>query len=358
MPKFEFLLAAYLLTLSAGCGEMDQGETCSATPTEDEASIGDLVRSVGFVSVEPGAECPAVEVVTELYSEQCCPDRVFTGPVCEALGRVDGQVSTYSTYQPADTETSEVVDICLYEGLFKLTGGCCGRPLLHEGAPMVAHLARAASWGAGEVPDTGGLPVRERMELGEHWLRAALLEHASVASFARFTLELLRWGAPPTLVAQAQRAALDEVEHARRCFALAGAYLGQPLGPAEMALGDAVALSPTFADFVEAVVREGCVGETLSVLEAAGRLQHETDPVVCAVLQQIVADESRHAALAWDTVQWALQRDPSLVSRLERVFAQERAGSAERFPEGWERVIAPAWVLAYRGARRSSWEEQ
>jgi hypothetical protein len=37
----------------------------------------------------------------------------------------------------------------------------------------------------------------------------ALFQHASVASFARFSLELLALGAPPDLVAAAHAAALD-----------------------------------------------------------------------------------------------------------------------------------------------------
>ena len=68
------------------------------------------------------------------------------------------------------------------------------------------------------------------------WLRAALLEHASIASFARFSLELLRYGAPPELVVGAHRAALDEVAHARLAFALASSWSGRDLGPGAMGL--------------------------------------------------------------------------------------------------------------------------
>ena len=48
------------------------------------------------------------------------------------------------------------------------------------------------------------------------------------------------------------------------------------------------------------------VGETLAVGRAAVQLRDATDPVVRAVLEQIIADETRHAQLAWDTVRWAL----------------------------------------------------
>ena len=57
------------------------------------------------------------------------------------------------------------------------------------------------------------------------------MEHASIAAFARFSLELLAFGAPPDLVEQAQAAMADETRHAKLCFALAGAYAERPIGP-------------------------------------------------------------------------------------------------------------------------------
>jgi hypothetical protein len=49
------------------------------------------------------------------------------------------------------------------------------------------------------------------------------MEHASVAAFARFTLDLLALGAPADLVQSAQQALGDEIAHAELCFGLAGA---------------------------------------------------------------------------------------------------------------------------------------
>ncbi len=65
-----------------------------------------------------------------------------------------------------------------------------------------------------------GLPAADRRALAEDWGRAAATEHASVGSFARFTLDLMRFDAPPDLVESAQRAGLDEIHHARLCFGL------------------------------------------------------------------------------------------------------------------------------------------
>src|SRR5688572_6390900 len=46
------------------------------------------------------------------------------------------------------------------------------------------------------------------------------------------TLDLIALGAPPALVAAAQRDALDEIRHAELCFSLARALDGGALGPA------------------------------------------------------------------------------------------------------------------------------
>ena len=54
------------------------------------------------------------------------------------------------------------------------------------------------------------LPDAARRAIAQHWTRAAQMEHASVAAFSRFSLQLLAVGAPPSLLEDAHRAALDE----------------------------------------------------------------------------------------------------------------------------------------------------
>ena len=73
-----------------------------------------------------------------------------------------------------------------------------------------------------------------RAVLAEHWTQEAAFEHASIASFARLTLDLLSVGAPPDLL-DAARATLDEIEHARITFALATATAGSPGRPCRAA---------------------------------------------------------------------------------------------------------------------------
>ena len=56
-------------------------------------------------------------------------------------------------------------------------------------------------------------------------------EQASVASFARFSLDLLSVGAPADLVDDAHDAAKDEIQHAKLAFGLASFYLGETVQP-------------------------------------------------------------------------------------------------------------------------------
>ena len=70
---------------------------------------------------------------------------------------------------------------------------------------------RARAWSRELTEVAQSLTEGLRQSLAREWLRAASFEHASIASFNRFSLELLVLGAPADLVDRANRAALDEV---------------------------------------------------------------------------------------------------------------------------------------------------
>jgi hypothetical protein len=143
--------------------------------------------------------------------------------------------------------------------------------------------------------------------LARGWLDDALAEHASIASFARFTLELLALGAPSDMVLAAQRAGLDEVRHARTCFALASRYAGKPAQPGALETESALRAAD-LVDFAYRTVLEGCVGETIAALIVAEQARSATQPALRRALERIARDEERHAELAWQAVRWALDR--------------------------------------------------
>jgi hypothetical protein len=184
-------------------------------------------------------------------------------------------------------------------------GGCAiGRPFLVEGGERLAPLVHGSAWCGGERPSQ---PVcaQDRSALAARWAVVAQMEHASVAAFARFTLQLLALGAPADLVLRTQRAAADEVRHAESAFALASAFAGRSVGPGPLDVDGALA-STDLQENVRLTVIEGCVGESVAAVEASLGAAAASDPVVRDVLAGVATDEQSHALLAWDFLRWAL----------------------------------------------------
>lgn len=339
----------------------DLAALCDGAPPPEDHQV-----SVAFVTVPPGDPCPdpaaaQLEVhgctflewqgitcgFTEVVEDQVLVDDGYGGHFVDV-----GSTGSYTTGQVSDP-----VDVCYYEGVFYLPPDhpTCGRPLTHEGRAHVASLRPGrGDWAdaTAPAPRPDDLDPASRAEVGAFWLRSALLEHASVASFGRFALDLLRLGAPADLVARAHAAALDEVGHARDAFRLAGAFLGREVHPGPLA-GPWAAATPDREAFAEAVAREGCVGETLAALDAAARLDGARDPAVRDVLQRVVREESAHAALAWDTLAWLLADDAGggVRDRVAAALADEREKLARPSPGAEPTAAARACGLVPPGLR-------
>lgn len=212
----------------------------------------------------------------------------------------------------------------------------CGRPFLVGGEAQVAPGVERSDWASGLRPEVRGLSAEDRAELARQWLADAQAEHASIASFARFALELLAVGSPPQLLAETHAAMNDELQHARACFGLASAYAGELVGPGPLPLGAAMSEGVSLERVVEAAIIEGCVGETVAAMQAQLALANATDPAVIEALQRIAIDEAAHAALAWRFVRWALEQGGSsiraaVLRTLEGVEALDAAPS-DPFP--------------------------
>jgi hypothetical protein len=210
----------------------------------------------------------------------------------------------------------------------------CGRPFLVDGRWRQAQLELgiAGDWAVAMAPNVSRLQPSQRRELADHWSHMALMEHASVAAFARFVLELLSLGAPAELVREAQQAMRDEIEHAELCFGLASAYAGQPLAPGPLAIDGALAArSPR--ELVLCAFREACLGETEAAVEAQTALESARDPAVKRVLTRIAADEARHAELGYRFLQFALRiLSPNDQQSLGADLHRELEGASKRPP--------------------------
>jgi hypothetical protein len=206
--------------------------------------------------------------------------------------------------------------------------GACGRPFLVAGKERAAELvASPRGWSASVEMGELALDPELRALLVGHFARAGLMEHASVAAFARFALDLLALGAPANLVRDSQGALGDEIEHAKLCFGLASAFAGRPIEPGPLPM-DGVEIGGAFLDVVKTAIDEACIGETIAAAEAAEAAAHASRPAVRASLARIADDERRHAELGFRFLGWALERARPDERRAIASYFRERAEAA------------------------------
>ncbi len=219
-----------------------------------------------------------------------------------------------------------------------------GRPLVAEDEARVAEPTRRSDWTIALMPAIAALPAEERAALAEIWARDAASEHASIAAFSRFSLQLMALGAPADLIEAAHRAALDEARHARDAYALASAYAGKEIGPSPLDVHgtlDHVA-DVTLARLVVETFEHGCVGETMAAWDAREKLACYNDPSVRDVLARVASDEERHADLAWRAVAWAVRAGGEAArDALEQSFARIAASNEIAAHSLFSSVIAP-----------------
>ncbi len=188
---------------------------------------------------------------------------------------------------------------CCYEVPDLCCAGC-GRTL-RDGERVVVTPGAARSGWVRAAPAQSRTPDARRAARFE---AMAAAEHASIASFARTSLDLLALGAPADLIADTHRAALDEIEHARVAYELASEAAGASRGPA------ALELPPhppaTFASFTRSTFVDACVGESIGASDLRELAAREPDERVARMLERITDDEERHVELAFRTLAWAV----------------------------------------------------
>jgi hypothetical protein len=210
-------------------------------------------------------------------------------------------------------------------------GGAWGRPLRVRGRQRHPELTEGADWTHGHRPDATALAEDDRRALEALWLHDAQKEHASVPAFSRLSWALAAVGAPAELLAWAHRAALEEIDHAQRCFALAAGYGGRSftVEPMPDLLHGALELD---GDVVALLAREsvsdGGQLEDFNADVAAACAAVCEEPVTRHVLEQIAREERSHADFSWALITWLLERHP------ERAWPAVRQALAEleRYP--------------------------
>jgi len=188
----------------------------------------------------------------------------------------------------------------------------------------------ALPWGSLRIHD---VPAPDLLNARREWTATALQEYASAANAALTLRTVLRARAPLDLTAMLSQVPLDELTHSELCARVASELGGGT--PLRYERGSVFALpgehdetdDPT-ADAAVRVVREFCVGESLSLalLRAVGRASKPL--LLREVFEQLAGDETRHAAFGWIFVDWALPRlDRAGRARLGRAADDALAGA-------------------------------
>jgi hypothetical protein len=314
---FEGCTCHYGCTSDAEC---DPGQVCACAGV-----IGQLATCIPADCVSD-ADCGDGLCGVSKY-EGCCGDSyqlACAGPNEECHVTAD---CSEELCDPEYPDAGMVMHQCNFDGegwTCNPPGWCgcdCGRPFFVDGEARIAPPVARDDWSIAAKPRMPDAATRQA--LAAYWTEIGQFEHASIASFARFAMQLLALGAPPRLLADTRAALADEIEHARLAFGLASAYAGTPVGPGALAVETCLERASDRA-IVEGLIVEACVGETLAAIEAHEAALQARDPMVARILQTIADDELRHARLGWRTLAWMLERaDESL-----RRFALRTLASA------------------------------
>jgi hypothetical protein len=202
--------------------------------------------------------------------------------------------------------------------LLSTIGFARGRQLRKRGKVLLAPLAVDDGWT--RLPLLAEAPEELRTQLADRWRENGRTEHASVAAFARLTMDLMALGAPARLIEDANRDSLDEIRHADLCFSLARALDGKSESPAPFAAVRGAGPLPRWRTLalaqlaVDSLV-DGALHEGLSARVLARLAKRCQDPAVREVLLELARDEGRHAAHGWDVVDWCLGEGGAPVGR-------------------------------------------
>ncbi len=315
-----FLLAMGALVVGCTKDATPDPNTNANANTVNTANTNTSARGSMPLPPEPGC------MVCALQCEQATGTGPYPTPFERCAPTIEGGQGLFSVEQTKRTRgDATTASTCCYVFPNRHPPGP-GRPYVVDGRARVADAKTRGDWTQPIRPIVPNDPA-ERRAREDTWRKAGLAEHASIASFARFALELLALGAPPELLHDAHAAAMDEVKHARLAFALASAYAGEPLGPGPLRTVDAPPRA-SLEDVALATLVEGGLGETVAALEARMDAARSEDPVVRAILLEIADDEERHAELAWRTLAWAVREGGAALAHAlaDAVRDLERAG--------------------------------
>jgi hypothetical protein len=139
------------------------------------------------------------------------------------------------------------------------------------------------------------------------WQNRVAAEYSVSLLAQDYAQRLTMFGAPPELIEQALHMALDELAHARHAAAVcevAQARGDVVFDPATYAIESA---SDAAVNVAVVAVPNLCLGESLALRMVHRLRENALVPEACAALDRVIADEPRHTALGWETLDWLLE---------------------------------------------------
>lgn len=320
------------------------------------------MRSPLLLTILTALGCPGGADSVDGIEGRMCLDVADDATSCPAAADVDpADLSDESYCDYAATEVTGEGTLGEWGGGMPGDKNCCYPVLYYDEDPNSECAIGRPYMEAGEARVAACTELPDAPAAAQAWLRVARMEHASIASFARLSLELMALGAPLELLSAVQQAAFDEVEHAKMAFALASRFAGQPVSPGRFPFAAPIQPTGDLTALAASTVREGCLGETIGAWLTEKAAAVATDPEVRATLSRIAADEARHAALSWKIVAWALSVGGAPVrAAVQQAFAApfpvagiggagledcgvlSPAAQATAIDEGVAAVVAPA----------------
>jgi len=230
--------------------------------------------------------------------------------------------------------------------LWATSGFARGRQLRRRGKVLLPPLTEGADWS--RIDMELSVPRELRAPLAQRWRENGRTEHASVAAFARLTLDLVALGAPADLIEAANRDSMDEIRHADLCFSIARALDGRcespgPFPAAQHAGGLPGPGSLALATLAVSSLVDGALHEGLSARVIARLARRCEEPRIRDALLELAADEGRHSAHGWDVVEWCLAEGGAPVAHALR-------GALRTIPERIDSDLPD-------GARGGAWEK-
>lgn len=131
---------------------------------------------------------------------------------------------------------------------------------------------------------------------------------ACIHRFAQLSLDLLELGAPPDLIRRCHLAAIEEIDHAKKSFALASVYAGEAIGPSALPV-PRIRRRATFARVKRESIVDGCVNEARAAEELRAEAERQADARIREMLSRIADDEETHVRLAEDVVRFCTEAD-------------------------------------------------